>query len=394
MKTNNSRTRSSSRSNTKNSPAWFSWLSASKPRMAFVAVFGLIGVASLVGVSASEYAKPIDPKQVIAGTYHEKPTVITRDNSTGKVSYASVAESKFVLADGSIICDNGDKTGFVKVGDVPESKLKKIKREAKSVQKDSRVKAQVNMPEVNNAEGVIVSERGKGKNVSFNQRLKKTPTVIELERSLNQYCSQEAIQKIKKEDATKPTLPETKQTYAPNETNLLSKVGNIITPKVSAAPSTPAGVADYNYQANQVGLTNQYRQNARRMYTLTTSGCLDQLAWGQAKRMVERGSIYHNPNMRDEFLWHCHGEGARANNWTFLSENVGRDGGGVVPNITNSQRLFNAYVASPGHLSNIVDNRSRCQGHAAYVQKASPQRPQQVFHVFVSAAWRGGACQR
>jgi uncharacterized protein YkwD len=383
MKTKNKSARNGRTNNTSNrkSTEWFSWLTDSKPRALLVAVFGIVGVVSLIGVSASEYAKPIDPKQVIAGTYNQKPTVIAKNKKTGQVDYKSITESKFVLADGSIICDNGDKTGFVKVGDISKAQLKQIKAESKTVRKDSRIKSKLNVPEVSNSQGVIVSDKGAGKNVALNDTTKKSASILELEASLNSYCSKEAVQKVEREDATDPRLPDTTQAPNPFKENVLSKIDNFITPTVHAAPSTPAGTADYAYQGNQAGLTNQYRA-ANGLYALRTSNCLNQVAWLQAKRMVEVGYIYHNPNLRNEFIWLCNGEGANQNTWRFISENVGRDGGG------GSQVLFNAYVASPGHRDNLVNSTARCQGHAAYRQNNSNQ----VFHVFVSAKWTGGLC--
>lgn len=87
-------------------------------------------------------------------------------------------------------------------------------------------------------------------------------------------------------------------------------------------------------------LVNQTRaQNGQP--ALTRQSALDQMARGQTDRMVERGSIYHNPNLGAEAT-------SLGLNWQLIGENVG-----VGPNV---EVIHQAFVDSPPHFDNIVES--------------------------------------
>lgn len=64
---------------------------------------------------------------------------------------------------------------------------------------------------------------------------------------------------------------------------------------------------------------------------------LDAVALAQARRMAERGAIYHNPNLATD-----------VRDWRYAGENVG-----VGPDVST---LHAAFMASPGHRANVLDH--------------------------------------
>lgn len=108
------------------------------------------------------------------------------------------------------------------------------------------------------------------------------------------------------------------------------------------AASSPAGAADTAAASQFISLTNSLRAS-RGLPALSVDGTLTAKAQGWAQTMANAGSIFHS-NLAS---------GAPAN-WQRLGENVGR-GGDVVS-------VHNAFVASPGHLANLVDPGFRYVG--------------------------------
>ena len=118
----------------------------------------------------------------------------------------------------------------------------------------------------------------------------------------------------------------------------------LVTASLVAVPaaSAPAGAADTAAASQFISLTNSLRAS-RGLPALAVDGTLTAKAQGWAQTMADAGSIFHS-NLAS----------GAPSNWQRLGENVGR-GGDVVS-------VHNAFVASPGHLANLVDPGFRYVG--------------------------------
>jgi uncharacterized protein YkwD len=93
-------------------------------------------------------------------------------------------------------------------------------------------------------------------------------------------------------------------------------------------------------------LVNRARDN-RGIDQLDVRGHLNQVALGQARRMAQRGSLFHNPNLAGEMV----------GDWQWVGENVG-----FGPDVRTVQTAF---MRSPLHRANILDRRFTRLGTAA-----------------------------
>ena len=90
-------------------------------------------------------------------------------------------------------------------------------------------------------------------------------------------------------------------------------------------------------EAQFVSLINQARSERGRS-TLVARGDLAALARRHSRRMAADGTIYHNRNLSNEI----------PGNWRAAGENVG-----MGPDV---ETLHEAFMSSPGHKANIIDN--------------------------------------
>lgn len=100
---------------------------------------------------------------------------------------------------------------------------------------------------------------------------------------------------------------------------------------VAAAPAA----ALTGEESEFVSLHNSTRSSAGRR-TLSVQADLVDVARRHSARMAAAGDIWHNPNLARE-----------VKNWTVVGENVG-----MGPSV---RELFDAFMDSPGHRSNILD---------------------------------------
>ena len=80
---------------------------------------------------------------------------------------------------------------------------------------------------------------------------------------------------------------------------------------------------------------------------LDIRGHLNEIALGQARRMANRGVLFHNPNLADEMI----------GNWRWVGENVGYG-----PSVIS---VHTALMASQHHRANILDQDYTRLGTAA-----------------------------
>jgi len=103
----------------------------------------------------------------------------------------------------------------------------------------------------------------------------------------------------------------------------------------AGAPSAVAAASDFESQF--VSKINAERAK-KGLSRLSVAGDLVSIGRRHSGRMADKGSIWHNPNLADEV----------SGNWTVLGENVG-----MGPTVDN---LHAAFMNSPGHRANILDN--------------------------------------
>src|SRR5437879_1870065 len=107
---------------------------------------------------------------------------------------------------------------------------------------------------------------------------------------------------------------------------------------LSASPAH-AGTSLSSDEARLASLTNQARAQAG-LRSLTVASDLTTVARRHSADMAAKHSLYHNANLANE-----------VSGWIQLGENVGDAG-----DIDSVQRAF---MASPGHRSNILDSAWR-----------------------------------
>jgi uncharacterized protein YkwD len=117
----------------------------------------------------------------------------------------------------------------------------------------------------------------------------------------------------------------------------------------SAAYATTS--SESSYAARLAQLVNQARsQQGVRPLTVTTGTTYVAASW--TAHLAARQTLSHNPNLVPDVERHG------SANATFVAENVGQGSS------TNPDGLFNAYMNSPDHRTNILDSRVRYLGIA------------------------------
>lgn len=340
----------------------------------FLSVFAIGGAAYLISVSAAPYLQSIDSKQIIAGTYEQEPLKLVKEKN-GKVTYKSAGTSHYVLNDGSLICSNGDKNGYLKVGVLSKQELSTLKKDVKLIRNNKSIQTPATVSEVpliSDVEGVIVSDKSGTKTVDFKIESDKPQSIRDFESQIKQLCEDKANTTVEIDEAVQPVMPGTEQAINTTSQNLVGKISSIFAGTAYAAPSS-AGVVNTVYAQRLHDLTNLHRSNFK-LPIMNDSSCLDIIAWRQAKLMVEANRHYHTEDLRTALNIQCTPGG-----WLSAGENVGRD------SKLGADRLFLAYAASPAHDGNLRSKTYRCQGSAAYTNPKG-----ETFHAAVFALMSGG----
>ena len=131
------------------------------------------------------------------------------------------------------------------------------------------------------------------------------------------------------------TLPRTMQPSASQRvvaflTTLALALAVLVTGAAMAQPAAASGT-----EAAVTSKINSAR-SARGAHRLVTRSDLVRVARAQAQRMASRNLLYHNPRLAQE-----------VRNYRWVGENVGYG-----PDVS---RVHNAFMASPGHKSNLLD---------------------------------------
>jgi uncharacterized protein YkwD len=115
---------------------------------------------------------------------------------------------------------------------------------------------------------------------------------------------------------------------------LLMVLGLLLGP---VATMTPAALADSGMESQFVSQINSARASAG-LPALSTSGDLTSVARSWSATMADEGKLYHRPGL-----------GSAVSNWQLVGENVGQG-----PSVS---ALHSAFMGSPGHKANILNDR-------------------------------------
>jgi uncharacterized protein YkwD len=110
--------------------------------------------------------------------------------------------------------------------------------------------------------------------------------------------------------------------------------------------TAPSASARSDLSVVVVHLVNQTRDD-RGLDRLDVRGHLNDVALEQARRMAQRGVLFHNPDLVDDMV----------GNWQWVGENVGYG-----PDVRTVQAAF---MTSPAHRANILDGDFTRLGTAA-----------------------------
>lgn len=100
--------------------------------------------------------------------------------------------------------------------------------------------------------------------------------------------------------------------------------------------------------------------------------CLNTIAEDWTKKMASAGALSHNPDKVSQIESKC------GSDWSFIAENVGVIS--ISPDVkTASSALFDAFMGSAGHKSNILDSRAGKVGVGAYVHTNNTLYVTQLF---------------
>lgn len=333
----------------------------------FVLVFGVIGAAFALR-SFAQTDLPSKATDIVAAYIDSKPTLLTKDEKDQK-KYESYSASYMVLADGSLICDTGNAEGTVTTGTLSKGQLKKLHAELKELDLGTLpndITAPGNDTHTSTFKGYVLSDGNSISGFSVYEDGQKPDKLAKMESKILKSC--EVATKREERGKTKEfSVPANKTAAA---TSIVEKIANAVAPKAAAAPAAGAGQVVDSATANNQRDSVNYIRAISGIPQLGQQGCLDIIAGQQAKRMIDAGYIYHNPNLLGEFNFWCNKP-----TWTIIGENVGSG--------YSSQAIFNAYMGSPAHKANIVDRRYRYIGTNAYKVNATGK----IFTVTVFAAW-------
>lgn len=338
------------------------------PRLViFMIAFAAVGVFALLQIGAQP-ALPTGASDIVAAYIDSKPTTINKEDPA-KTIYESYSASYLVLADGSLICDSGNTDGVVTTGTLNKGQLMKLHGELQDLDIESEasvISADGSDTHISTFKGYILADAESVSAHSVFENGKKPAKLAKMEEKILKTCEQ-ATKREERGKTKEFTVPKNIKT-AGAETSVLTQLANAISPKAEAAPAPGAGqVVDQPTADHQRGAVN-YVRGLSGLPGLRQEGCLDIVAGQQAKRMIDVGYIYHNPNLAGEVNAWCKSP------WTILGENVGTG--------YSSDAIFQAYWYSAPHRANIVHRSYNRIGTYAYKKSNG-----QIFTVTVFGRW-------
>ncbi len=363
---------------------------ARKWSFVFLIGFAVVGTIILSN-SFAQTNIPSDPDDIVAAYYKLRPTSVARDLVSEKATFNSVSEGYLVLADGSVLCDNGNSTGETTTGMLPKGIFKKLNNELVDLNPSTlpnTIKPEGVNAMVSNNEGFILANKTSVKVVELHKDSPKPDKLLKMQTKIQKMCQTYAKKSGNRGNLRNFQVPQNNRTSQTN--SVKSKIARAITPKVEAVATTEGSLSlrqdISDDQANRVNIL----RSSRGLYQLKRKTCMDNAAIIWAKKIATDKALSHSN--QGQLLYQTCGpnDGFRydinnpktmsaANNWTSLAENVGRAG--------DSINLFNAYVNSPGHLANILITNAKCFGQGTYFNSSDGL----FYNAMIEASWLNNA---
>lgn len=321
-------------------------------KIVFILLFVAIGTL-IVGNSfarqTTDYKLDQPTELSVLSLSDNKPTVISKD-SRGKVSYESRSKSVNITTEGMVYCTPEDN-GQIKIARITSRQLSKLLDEVTRTGIDPKDTLQADEATViSNTKMLQVSLDNDPVKVATN-RSKPSAKFKQIENTIQQLCknAQEVIP-----DNAVPVFTPSSDVI---EIDPPSTGFNLIS-KVSAGGEAPAG-PQFNaaVEDDQIRLINHERK-IRGIGLLGKSNCLTTAARKWSRHMALVNNLYHS-QLQQSVESEC-GTGW----WRKIGENVGKS--------QDSAGVFQAYMNSPGHRANILDNTFQRVGvGAAYYKHPS-----------------------
>lgn len=364
-------------------------------------VFAVIGVAILVN-SYAETPDDLNPSDITAAYYKLAPTTVVRDPATNKVTFSSVSQANVVLADGTIVCDNGNAEGTITTARISKGALKKVRNDLNSLAINNlpdTVQSANNETLVSDGEGFVLTGSDSVKAVSVRKNTTKPNKLLKMQQKLAKVCNENGGAQIKRANVRQFTVPNKRRSSASTD-SVVNKTLSAVSPKASAAAAPGVVIEPRSDVTEDQAARTNFLRASRGQVQYKRMLCLDVVAAAQAQAMANAKAIYHNATLAQSIADSCQADGLRYysadpqkqstnNNWRMFAENVGTTSLNLGNPIGSSQALFNAYVASPGHFANLIHSNARCQGHGSYRNTTNGS----VYHAMVLASWDGGNCR-
>lgn len=311
----------------------------------FAVLFAVVGVVALLRIGAKPDL-PTYSDDIVAAYTKVSPTSITRDEN-GNVAYEMYPASYYVLADGTLVCDDGATSGeTVRTDTLSRAEVARLHGDIKKLGLESlpnEVSGSSDATAVVEFEGFLLGRSANAKGVAVHAGAKKPDQFAKAQERLLALCGK-ATQSEKRQNTKKPKEPKLSST----DQGLLHTVASRVVPKAEACCNT--GTEDKNYANDQM-----YRINAHRaghgIRSLSRQACLDTTALNWTHKMTNQGYIQHNPNLGNDVTNNCRVY------WTKLGENVGVG--------YDSAGLFQAFLNSSSHHRNVEDKAWLYAGVAA-----------------------------
>lgn len=319
-----------------------------------VAIFGMLAVTGAFAQSKrNDYTLKVPVEQTAISLTDEKPLVISKDNS-GKIVYESRGKSIDVTVSGTVYCTPEDN-GPVKIASVTPEQLSKTTKEIEEIKPTNGLtKQNASTASIGNNKQLQLP---KDSDVApINTDLSNPlPGVNKSEQILDKLCANATT--IVPDSQIPAFIPDkAPQPKKKKRTLLENNVLSLLMPKTYAADApvpitTPPPAISEVAENDQVGRINVSRSE-NGLPLLAKSDCLTRAARSWSLNMATVDKLYHSP-LATTVEKEC-----GQNWWHKLGENVGYGSG--------SYEIFLAYMNSPGHRANILDQSFQRVGVGAY----------------------------
>lgn len=336
----------------------------------FIVLFALVGTFLLLR-SFAETDIPTASNEIVAAYIDSKPSVLTIGEDSDNIVYESYTASYVVLGDGTIYCDDGNASGDIVAGTLPKGQLKKLHKEIKessldTLPTDIAAVGSETGSYVNSYEGVLLGSKEQAKAVAVYEGASMPDAFLKVKQKIVKSCSV-ASKKQKRESVKQIRLPELSVSAAQYNENqsAVAKIYSQLFPKANAASPTYDDVRSTNLVTNDPKYaTDQFNKiNAARtaagVKPLARYECIDHVAQYWSFVMSSYTNLVHNPDYAGNIIRDC-----APHRPHIVGENVGKSLGG-------SQSLFNAFMASPGHRTNILNPSFTHIGVGAFKNNSS-----------------------